>query len=300
MIIEISLFGQDSLPTLLDTACARKPIRKIEMITALDFFATFAGIHILNGGSNDEQSNLHLYYNFTANNIIKAGPIRITNYFFTEFGMKLFFDSLSFISEDCYNFKNSFSYCFNNSKFALNVSICSKSQFFNHFNYRIDTLNRIERYLFTSYLSPGYIDYTGGIKIFFGDFFTLEFGLVNGRKTKILNQDIFKSRNAVFLYGLNKGESQKTDYGFNLVLNIMSKEIFHNIYWENFSQFNVSKENCTMIKYYQCNLNNAFHYRFLKYLRLSYRTQMLYDYHISLKPKFINTIALGFYLNNKQ
>lgn len=292
-------FCQDTLQPVPDTAKYQKHLRKIEIVTVLDFFTTFAGVHVLNGNTDDEKSNVHFYYNFTVNNIIKSGSVRITNYFFTEFGVKMYFDSISVISEDSYKFKNALSYCINHSKLAINVSFCTKSQFFRHFDFRPDTMDGFERFLYTTYLSPGYIDYSGGIKIFFNDFFTVEFGLVNGHKIKIRNQEIFDSRMARSLYGLKKGEKQKTDYGFNMAINLTPKEIFKNVFWENFSQFNVSRENAKMIKYYLCDINNAFHYRFLKYLRLTLRTQMQYDYNISLKPKFTNTMTFGFYLNNK-
>lgn len=286
-------------PLEADTTPPLTKSRQIQIVTALDFFTTFAGFHVLNGTEAEEKNNLHVYYNFSINNIVKAGSLKITNYFYTELGLKMYFDSISVISEDAYTLKNSLSYSINQSKIALNVAISTKSQFFRHYDYRSDSSERYNQFLYTSYLSPGYTDYSFGLKLFLNDFATLEFGLVNGRVTRIRNQGIFDSRQCDFLYGLRKGETEKTEYGFSLSVNLMAMKIFKNILWENFSHINVAKDDVSMLKYYQCDVNNALHYRFFKYLRLSLKTRLLYDVNLSSKPKLTNAIILGFYLNNK-
>jgi len=289
----------ETAPLVADTTHPPSKSRQIQIVTALDFFTTFAGFHVLNGTEAEEKNNLHVYYNFSINNIVKAGSIKFTNYFYTELGLKMYFDSISVISEDAYTLKNSLSYSINQSKIAVNIAISTKSQFFRHYDYRSDSSDGYNQFLYTSYLSPGYTDYSFGLKLFLNDFATLEFGLVNGRVTRIRNQGIFDSRQCDFLYGLRKGEKEKTEYGFSLAVNLMATEIFKNILWENFSQVNVAKDDVHMVKYYQCDINNALHYRFFKHLRLTLKTRFLYDVNLSSKPKLTNAIIFGFYLNNK-
>jgi hypothetical protein len=220
------------------------------------------------------------------------------NYFFTEFGFKKFLDSISSISEDQYNFKNTFSSRFGKSRFALNIGANSKSQFFKHLDYKEDSTGIMAPYLFSSYLSPGYKNFTAGIKYEVNPFCILELGLVNGKRTRIKNQSIYDSRKIESLYGLYRGQTSKLEYGINLVVTIPAHEIAKNLYLENFSQFNVNKSDFKFLKYYKLDVNNAFHYKILKHFRLSLRTKCLYDCNISEKIKLANSLTIGFYLNN--
>lgn len=45
-------------------------------------------------------------------------------------------------------------------------------------------------------------------------------------------------------------------------------------------------------------MNQAFHFIFLKYFRLSLRSKIVYDYHINLKVNAVNRLTLGFYFHN--
>lgn len=67
---------------------------------------------------------------------------------------------------------------------------------------------------------------------------------------------------------------------------------------KNFSQFNVNKTDFSLLKKYKADINNAFHYKFLKHFRVTLRTKFLYDINISDKPKIINSLTLGFYISN--
>jgi len=270
----------------------------ITSVIDIDFFTTFAAINILNGTTSSDCNNLYLYYNLSLTNKLKAGRFQMSNYYFTEFGIRKYTDSISSISDDQFNFKNSFSYVFGKSRFAFNLSINSKSQYFNHFDYRQDSLGQMKKYLFTSYLSPGYTNFSAGIKFEFNDNCSIEFGMVNGRKTKIRNQRLFESREVKQLYGLEMGTSKKTEFGFNIVVTIPSHEIMNNIYVENFSQINADKQDVSMPKDYIFDINNALHYKFLKHFRLTLRTKYIYDIQVSKKPKIINNLTIGFYLNN--
>lgn len=277
---------------------SRKKDRHISSVTVIDFFTTFAGIQFVNGQSADERNSLYLYYNVTVNNKITAGKLLVTNYYFTELGIKKFADSITSISEDQYNFKNALSYNLGKSKLAFNLSVASKSQYFRHYNYRKDSAGSLNRYLYTTYLSPGYVNYSGGIKYNINAYCSLEFGLANARKTKIRNQAIFDSRRLQSLYGLEKGVQKKTDFGFNLVFSAIQHKLLKDLYWENFSQFGVNNKDIDMLKSYRADVNNAFHYKFLKHFRFTLRTKFLYDISVYDKPKLINSFTLGFYLNN--
>ena len=272
--------------------------KQISSIAVIDFFTTFASINEINGENENERNSLYLYYNFSVNNKLTAGKFVMLNYYFTELGLKKFIDSISSFSEDQYNFKNSISYRIGKSRFAMNFCINSKSQYFNHYDFRKDSLGQWHRYLFSSYLSPGYTNFSGGIRYEFKNNMSLEFGLVNGRKTKIKKQELFEIRGENQLYGLSKGNSHKIDLGLNLVFSLPSQQINKHLYLEDFSQLNVDKNNLFKIKNYMFDINNAFHYKFLKHFRLTLRTKILYDNRANPKPKLTNQLTLGFYLNN--
>ncbi len=285
--------GQDSTNRALVI-----PERQIKAVTIIDFYTTFASIQFINGQTSNEKNSLYLYYNLTINNKVSAGKFMMSNYYFTEFGFKKFVDSISSISEDQYNFKNNLSYRFGKSRFAFNIVTNSKSQYFKHKDYKADSTGVMVPFLYTSYLSPGYNNLSAGIKYDAGDYCTIELGLVNGRKTRIKNQAIFETREAKKLYGLEKGEVTKMEFGLNLVFTVPSHEILKNLYLENFSQFNVNRSDIKFLKYYKADINNAFHFKLLKHFRLTLRTKFLYDINVNPKPKVINSFTIGFYLNN--
>lgn len=288
------VLGQDSIKE-----DPLKTSKQIKTITNIDFFTTFAGISFINGQSADEQGSFYLYYNLTINNQVKYNLFALNSYYFTELGIKIYFDSITSFSEDQYNFKNAISYKFGKSKFMLNISTNAKSQYFKHYDYKADSMGNLNRYIYTDYRTPGYINYSFGIKYEINENYFLEFGLINGRKTLIRNQTIFESREASQLYGLERGMHQKIEFGLNLVITIITHEISKSLYFENFSQFNVNKRDISQIIDYKADINNAFHFIFLKHFRLTVRTKILYDINISDKPKIINSLTLGFYVSNK-
>ncbi len=287
-------FGQDTTRTVSPPAN-----KQFTLVANIDFFTTFAAINVINGETSNEFNNLYLYYNFTLNNKLKVGKFAMVTYYFTEFGIRQFIDSIYSVSDDQYNFKNSVSYAIKNSGFAFNLCINSKSQYFNHYEYKDDSLGNAVKYLYTCYLSPAYSNFSAGLKYGFNDNCSIELGLVNGRNTKIRNQALFESRESKKLYGLDQGTSKKMEFGINMIFTIPTREILKNLYFENFSQVNVNKTDFSFLKDYKFDINNAFHYIFLKHFRLSLRTKCLYDININDKPKIINNFTIGFYLNNK-
>jgi len=292
-LLNYNAFAQDSIKRISPNIN-----KQISSIIDIDFFTTFAGINVINGTTGNDCNNLYLYYNLTVSNKFKVGKFLMTNNYFTEFGFRKYSDSISTVSDDQYNFKNSFSYCFGNSGFAFNLSIISKSQYFNHYDYKSDSVGHLTKYLFTSYLSPGYTNFSGGIKYEFNDNCSVELGLVNGRSTKVKNQKLFESRGVDQLYGLETGTSKKTEYGLILVVSFPVQRIIKNVFIENYSQVNATNKSIKYMKNYVFDLNGAIHYRFLEHFRLTMRTKYLYDIEVNKRPKIINNFILGFYLNN--
>jgi hypothetical protein len=286
--------GNDSLPKF------KKRSVKIKLIDGnFDFYTTLNGNRSINSQDENTKNNLYVYYNFTFQNRIKIKKIKITSYFFNEFGIRRFKDSIVSVAEDIYNFKNSISVPFKKSHFDFNLTVSTKSQFWNHYTYTLDSNKHYQKNIYTSYLSPGYIIYSGGIRYNFWNYSSIEIGLASGKTTKIKNQDIFTERKAEKLYGINKGTFKKTNIGFHILVNISAKKLFKNFYIEQFSQIFIDKDSIKKIKSYNVDVNNAFHYVFLKFIRLSVRTKFLYDQTVFIKPTIIQQISIGFYLNNK-
>jgi hypothetical protein len=283
-----------------DSSKNKVSVRSLKLLDATcDFYTTLNGNKSFNSLDEQVRNQIYFYYNLTVQNRIKIKKIRISNYYFNEFGIRNYKDSIVVISEDIYNFKNSIAVPIRQSKFALNITISSKSQFWKHYTYQPDSNNRYIKSLHTAHLSPGYTIYSGGIRYNFWDRSSIELGIASGKTTKIKNQDIFTQRQAARLYGLEAGKLKKTVLGFHLLLNISSKKLFKNCYMEQFSQLFVDKDSLKQFKSYSLDVNNAFHYLFLKYIRFSFRTKLLYDQTVFLKPSLVQQFSIGFYLNNQ-
>lgn len=299
--ILVSAFVISNYPLYSQDTCNQtktKPSRQLTAVTVIDFFTTFTGVRYLNGYTTSEKNNLNFYYNFTLNNKIKAGKLSVTNYYYTDLGIRDYQDSITVISDDQFIIKNAIAYQFFKSKFSFSLGTNSKSQYFRHYEYGTDTAGNITRTLFTAYQSPGYRNFSCGIRYDISEKVSIEFGLVNGKTTLMKNQKIFESRNTNKLYGLEKGTKKKSESGFNLVVTIPPNKISKNLFFENFSQLNVNKADLDCIKYYKFDINNAIHYIFLKHFRLTLRTLCRYDLNTGKRATVIHHLSAGFYLNN--
>lgn len=263
-----------------------------------DMFTSFSILHTINALAGNEPGNIYLFYNATLTGDLRFKKFAYSIYFYTDYGMKFYFDSINVISDDQFDFKNGFSYQLSDSKFALNISHMSKSQFYQHYFYEQDSTGKLNRVANSSYLSPGYRNFSVGVKYSLKKMF-LELGLVNGMRTIVKNQVLYDNLETDELFGLKRGEYKKLDYGFNLVLTFPMQLLAKNFYLENFSQFSVVNKDLRFIGKYNFDINNAFHYIFLKHFRLTLRTKCQYNYNISLKPVIINNLTFGFYINNK-
>jgi|GEM_PF-1047659 len=245
-----------------------------------------------------DKSNVYFYYNITLNNRLQLKKVRINTYLFNEFGKRFYVDSISTVSEDLYYFKNTVNYPLGRDGINLNFLVNIKSQLWEHYDYMEDSTGREIRYLYSSYYTPGYMLFSGGLGCSFWEGSTIDLGIAGGKITKIKNQRIFEERGADVLYGVERGNKRKVVFGLNLQVNIMPKMINKHIAWENYTQLFVPNQHIGEVKYYTLDFNNAIHYLFLKYMRISLRTTINHDLDIQNKPQIINQVTLGFYLSN--
>jgi hypothetical protein len=264
-----------------------------------DFYTTFIAQQTINAiDPTSDRSNIYFYYNATFNSRVNVKKIRWNFYLFNEYGKKKYFDSISVKTDDLYYFKNSLNYTFAKDKIAITTMMNVKSQFWKTFDYKEDTSGTWQRYTYASYFSPGYILYSAGMTYNFWESSTIELGLVSGKITKIKNQEIFEERDAEKLYGIEKGQKQKIQYGLNLQVNIVAKKFGKHFIWEHYSQLYIPNEHLGDVSFMTFEMNNAFHFMFMKYMRLSLRTKINYDQNIQERPQIINQFSVGFYLSN--
>jgi hypothetical protein len=264
-----------------------------------DFYGTAAALSLVNKPDNAENGSLQFYYNVTLNNKLVIDKFTWSFYFFNEYGYKKYFDSIGIKSDDNYNLRNNVQWNLYKNRIKLNADINIKSQIWKTYQYQTTSTNTTEKILYSSYFSPGYIMYSGGIAYNTKKGIVFELGMVSGKTTKIKNQEIYDTRHADNLYGLDKGEKKKLEFGLNLIITAPIIELRKNIYWETNSVFFTKNRTSGYIKQYTMDVNNAFHFLFLKHLRLTLRTKMIYDPVIQDKIFVSNQISFGFYLSNK-
>jgi len=263
-----------------------------------DLYATFSAMKSENVIDIGEADNLYLYYNLTFSNRLYFKEFRLNTYFFNEYGYRNYLDSISLKTEDLYYFKNTINYPIIKDHLDFNFMINIKSQFWKTYAFKEDSVGGLNTYLYSSYFSPGYILYSSGLTYSFWKGNTIELGLISGKFTKIKNQNIFNTRESSKLYGIGKGSKSEVVFGLNLQGNITPKKLTKNLYWENYTQIFAPNKQLEAIHHYTFDINNAVHYLFLKYLRVSLRTKVFYDAQIQEKPQLINQISFGFYLAN--
>lgn len=264
-----------------------------------DFFTTLNAVTYENEQSSTQHDELNFYYNTTINNIFKTKYFTIRSYMFNEFGIRYFIDSITNKAQDQHEVRNNVQIPLKKN-LKLNLGFTVKTQLWRHFEYRPDSSgNGLQRYLYTDYFSPGYMLYTCGFSLSFMRNAVLDIGLVGGKTTKIKNQNIFDDRRATTLYGLQKGETKKFNYGINVQLNVPPQKIGKHFGWECYTTAFVTKEQIGRLKGYTIDATNVFHYLFLKNLRVTLRTTVKYDELLSDKIFMMNMLSVGFYLSNK-
>jgi hypothetical protein len=310
LILPLSLPGQqaggnghiqEKTPTTIPDSVLRnleglEPI--FENIFIYDFFTTVNALHYENERTKEQKDELNFYYNVTLNNHFQTKYFGIRSYLFNEYGVKHFFDSVTIKGQDNFQIRNVIDFQIIKRRLRLQVGLTIKTQLWKTYNYQSDS-NQSQRYLYTDYLSPGYFNYAMGISWKFMKNATLDLGLVGGKTTKIRNQQIFDDRRQKQLYGLTKGESKKVSYGLSLVVNVPPRKLTKHIGWEFTGSLYTDKEQMGFADLYNYNVMNVMHYMFLKNLRVSLRTEVIYDHRISPKVFLSNMISIGFYLSNK-
>src|SRR5688500_2482252 len=92
----------DSLPAV--------PPKKMKLELTGDFFTVASAIDTRNLLEGLEPNNIHFYYSVNLNNRIRFKKFKLSSYFFNEYGIRYYFDSITSISEDIFNLKNSLSF----------------------------------------------------------------------------------------------------------------------------------------------------------------------------------------------
>ncbi len=265
----------------------------------LDFFTTINAFQYVNARDpTTDKNNAYLYYNLNITNQFTTKYISLNTYFFNELGYRKYIDSISIKNEDAYFYKVDV-----NSPLVknvnVNVSYQVKSQFWKSWTYKPDSLQHLQPTLYSSYFSPGYIIFSGGISLEFWSTCRAELGLVGGQITKVKNDALYVSRKEDELYGIKKGDAKQIEFGLSLQLQVPAKKIGKFLYWENSSHVFVKSKNIKQRDGYQLDFNNGIHFLFLKYLRLGIRTKVMYDTTVSEKLYISNILLFGFYLSNK-
>lgn len=270
-----------------------------ENVFIYDFFTTINALHYENSRTGDQRNELNFYYNITLNNHFKTKYLSLRSYFFNEYGVKHFFDSVTIKGQDDVQIRNVLEIKLVNKKLKAQIGAIARSQFWRTYSYRLNSQNEEERYLYTDYFSPGYITYSCGLSYSFMKNATLDIGIVGGKTTKIRNQEIFDERKQTILYGLEKGERKKVTYGLTLVLNVPPRKLSKHIGWECTGNLYADKDQLGRLQGYTYEAMNVLHYMFLKNLRLSLRTHIKYDEAINNRVFMMNMISIGFYISNK-
>jgi hypothetical protein len=266
-----------------------------------DAFFNVLGATYYNSPSLNDHNNLYLYYNLSITNDLNIREkVILHTYFLNELGYRIFFDSIALISSDQYSFNNNLLLPFGNRKFSAALGLNVNSQFWRHYEYRTNDDGTTERYLYSSFLSPVYTSYTGGINYRFWEQSMLTVGIATAQKTRIKNQSLYDERQEEVLYGIARGKKTKYAFGFTASLQITQQKIFKNFYVENLTEVFIQADHYQAFKYTTVNVRNTFHYLLFSHLRLSLQTELHYDVDaIGTKPYIINQLMLGIYFNNK-
>ena len=272
----------------------------LENVLIYDFFTTVNGLHYENAQSPNQVNELNFYYNITINNNFKTRFFTLRSYFFNEYGVRHFFDSVTIKGQDNFQIRNTLQFEIIKKYLKFQIGVTGRSQFWKTYNYRqADTGMNTSKYLYSDYFSPGYITYSCGLSYKFLSNATIDIGLAGGKITKIKNQDIFDERETTKLYGVEKGEHKKVSYGANLIINVPPRKIGKHFGWECAGTIYADKDQLGRLSGYTVDAMNVLHYMFLKNLRVSLRTQVKYDEQINDKVFLSNMLSIGFYLSNK-
>ncbi len=263
-----------------------------------DFFSTVTAIHHINQPSPTEVNNLYFYYNVDLKNRITYKTISWDFYLFNDYGCKYYFDSILQKTQDQFTLKNSLQWLFYKQKIGFSFSANTQTKLFNSYKFRINSSGIQEKFLYDGFMSPGAVIYSGGLQWQAPGNSSLNIGLGSSKVDKIKDQRIFDSRQESEINGLQKGDRRKSTLGVNLLITVPIQHFSKHVHWEFFGNAFAPMNSLLESKKYTVNVNNVFHAIFLKFVRVSWRTQIHYNKELFPKPVFQNQISLGFYLSN--
>ena len=287
----------DNVPNkIVDSAYIKKFAYR--WILYYDFYTTLTGIHYINSEEKTEVNNLNFYYNVDIKSNLKFRGVKWDLYFFNDYGVRHFFDSITTKTQDQFTLKNSLYYPIYKKKLYVSLTANTKTKLFNTYQYRTNKQGEQEKYLYDGFMSPGVIMYSGGITFEAGGNSIINLGLGSSKVTKIKNQEIFETRKTEKINGLEKGEQKKSDIGLTLTSTVPLQHLNKNFHWEFYGNVFTPLKTIKDLKSYTLDVNHVFHILLLKYVRLSWRTKV--GYVLEQNPKIViqNQISLGFYLSN--
>jgi hypothetical protein len=296
-------FNVFSIPILIDSTKNTNSNRDFNTdltnIFIYDFFTSFSLLNFQNAIDNEQKNQLNFYYSGTINNTLKAKKFTYKLFLFNEYGFKHFIDSTTIKNQDAFTVRNTMQIPFLHRSLLFNIAFDIKSQLWHAYNVRQSLSGNTERYLYTDYFSPGYKIFSMGLSFITKHAINIDLGIVGGKITKIRNDNLYETRKSTILYGVERGEVKKTDFGINIAINAPMRNLKSNIAWECNAIIFALKSDVFVLNAYTFDITNAFHFLFLKHLRLSVRSQIKYDKNIQSSIYSMNTFTLGFYINNK-
>ena len=263
-----------------------------------DFFSTVTAMHHINQANPSEVNHLYFYYNVDVKNRITYKSFSWDFYLFEDYGCKYYFDSIIQKTQDQFTLKNSFQWMVCKEKLGISFSANTQTKLFNSFRFRENASGMQEKYQYDGFMSPGMVIYSGGIQWQAPGNSTINVGLGSSKLDKIKNQRIFDSRQEPEINGLRKGQRRKSTFGINILATVPIQHFSKHVHWEFFGNAFAPMNSLLESKKYTINVNNVFHVIFLKFVRVSWRTQINYNKELFPKPVFQNQISLGFYLSN--
>src|SRR5690606_25070079 len=181
----------------------------------LDFFATVSIAKYENIMESSQIPQLNAYYNWSINNVLKIKRFNLRTFIYNEYGFRHYFDSLTIKTEDNFRLRNNLQI-----QLSLHISLQAgfdqRTQLWKKWDQRTDSTNHEVRFLYSDYSSPGYSMFSFGVGHNFPAGAAIYLGLAGGRITQMRNQRIFDERGMRKLYGLEKGERKKVEWGVNL------------------------------------------------------------------------------------
>ena len=298
---QVSASRKDTTSSGNHTAKKKKTLNGIddpkEFINILicDLYTTANVLHYDNALTADQKNELNFYYNFTINNSLKTKYFTLRTYIFNEYGVRHYLDSITTKGQDKYTIKNTLQVQLTPGlKILFAASV--QSQLWPTYQYPPGGRDRI---LYTSYFSPGYMNFSSGasFKLLKGG--TLDLGIIGGKITKIRKQQIYDERGVSKLYGIGKDERKAVDYGLSLHFNVPPQHFNKHFVWECYLDGYAPKNQIGRLKGYTLDAMNVFHYICFKNVRLSFRTFATYDENVSSKLFLSNMLSIGFYLTNE-